>query len=381
MSSLHLQVNDNHAAAFSSPEFHSHLRLTFNCTTTLYPNGPLHHGFQLSSINGVQVEACSLDDLCQDLLTLPKPVTLVFRPLLSNAASDDSSESQCSVISTSSSASPDVPGSDGIELHGDAHQTLATTSAAPHRCPDPASSAREQYEYEVVWTSTRLGLKLDMPYDSERQSASKDKTNGMSTRRRYPIVHQILKESTLGLPPDAVGHSFVSINNWRTFGLKAEELRTLLGAASKPAVLRFRRRDALLRSQPTGLPTLLHTVTATTDDGSTDDREATFGSAYSILWSEGKLGIVFGCYEDANSHDTLVVYVKSIGPGQALKSTLVDVGDILHSIDGRDLPPKQNFKKAVRKLINASTSRPVTLGFRRTSWSPRSTGRHTLRES
>ena len=315
-------------------------------------------------------------------MTLPKPVTLVFRPLLSNDTSDDSSESQCSVTSPSSSTIPDVPGSDEIELDGDAHQTLATTSAAPHRYPEAASSAREQYEYEVVWTSTRLGLKLDMPYDSKLQSASKDKTDGRDTRRRYPIVHQILKESTLGLPPDAVGHSFVSINNWRTFGLTAEELRTLLGAASKPAVLRFRRRDALLRSQPTALPTSLHTATATTDDGSTtDDREATFGSAYSIRWSEGKLGIVFGCYEDANSHDALVVYVQSIGPGQALKSTLVDVGDLLHRIDGRDLPPKQNFKKAMRKLINASTSRPVTLGFRRTSWSSRATGRHTLRES
>uniref|UniRef100_A0AAV1UCJ0 PDZ domain-containing protein n=1 Tax=Peronospora matthiolae TaxID=2874970 RepID=A0AAV1UCJ0_9STRA len=217
-----------------------------------------------------------------------------------------------------------------------------------------------------------------MPPDRDQKSAKKNKVGDVSTRRRYPIVHNVLKESTLGLPSDAVGHQFVSINNWRTFGLKAEELRTLLGAASKPAVLRFRRPDARLGFQPTALPTSLYTTA--TDDGSMDCTEATLGSAYSILWSEGKLGIVFGCYEEAASHNPLVVYVKSIGPGQAQKSKLVRVGDILHSIDGRDLPPTHNFKKAMRALITSSSSRPVTLGFRRMPWSARSTGRSVFEE-
>ncbi|KAI9988063.1 hypothetical protein PInf_024323 [Phytophthora infestans] len=86
-------------------------------------------------------------------------------------------------------------------------------------------------------------------------------------------------------------------------------------------------------------------------------------SAYSILWCEGKLGLVFGCYEDADRQNTLVVYVKHIGSGQAQKSKLVAVGDILRSINGQDLPPKQKFKKTMRSLLK--TKQPVTLGFRR----------------
>lgn len=303
-------------------------------------------------------------------------MALVFCPPLSNGTSDESSESQCSASSLSSSTVPDISGPNEIELSQDDHQALAPVSAAQHRCPE--QSIHDKKEYEVVWTSARIGLKLDMPPDHDQKSAKKNKVGDMSTRRRYPIVHKILRESTLGLPSDAVGHLFVSINNWCTFGLKAEELRTLLGAASKPAVLRFRRPDARLGFQPTALPISLYTTT--TDDGSMDYTEATLESTYSILWSEGKLGIVFGCHEEAASHNTLVVYVKSIGPGQAQKSKLVRVGDILHTIDGLDLPPKHNFKKAMRALITSSSSRPVTLGFRRMPWSARSTGRSAFEE-
>ncbi|OWZ09116.1 hypothetical protein PHMEG_00018235 [Phytophthora megakarya] len=239
----------------------------------------IQHGFQLYSINGEPSEGYVLDDLCQDLLTLPKPVELVFRPPQSDRTSEEDNNSE--------------------------HTSLI----------------RHQYEYEVVWTATQLGLQLEIPHTSEQQSADK-------TRRQYPIVHKVLKETTLDLPNDAVGHLFISINNWSTAGLSTIELRTLLRLATRPAVLRFRRPEA-----------------------------------YSILWSEGKLGITFGCYDDADHHNKMVIYVKHIGPGQALNSKLVAIGDILRSINGQDLPPKQKFKKTMRSLVN--TRQPVTLGFRR----------------
>ncbi|EEY61852.1 uncharacterized protein PITG_13805 [Phytophthora infestans T30-4] len=230
----------------------------------------LEHGFLLYSINGVRTGSRPLDELYRYLLALPKPVLLVFRP----------------------------PGSHDED--GSEHSS----------CSSPLSTAD---------ISFNLGLQLEILHPS-----AKDK----SSTRYYPIVHQVLKESTLGLPNDAVGHLFVSVNNWSTSGLSTTELRTLLRVAAKPAVLRFRRQEA-----------------------------------YSILWCEGKLGLVFGCYEDADRQNTLVVYVKHIGSGQAQKSKLVAVGDILRSINGQDLPPKQKFKKTMRSLLK--TKQPVTLGFRR----------------
>ena len=181
----------------------------------------------------------------------------------------------------------------------------------------------------------------------------------MPTRCPYPIVRKILKESTLGLPHDAVGHRFVSINSWQTSGLSVKELRTLLGAASRPALLRFRRQDGL----PSFQQTLLSRSSYAPEEQPMDRRNAAFGSTYSILWSEGKLGIVFGFYEDVHCQNTLRVYVKRIGPGQAQNSRLVAVGDILSSINGLGLPPKQNFKQTMHSLVN--TSQPVTLGFHR----------------
>ncbi|EGZ17737.1 hypothetical protein PHYSODRAFT_500395 [Phytophthora sojae] len=233
----------------------------------------LQHGFQLYSINGVRTEGRALDDLCRDLQTLPKPIQLVFRPPHFDDSSDDESRSSNIVTPT------DRPSS--------------------------------------------LGLQLEISHAN--------KTSPTPKRGQYPIVHKVLKESTLDLPSDAVGHLFVAINNWTTSGLTSTELRTLLRVAEKPAVLRFRRRE--------GPP------------------------AYSILWSEGELGITFGCYEDADRQNALIVYVKRIGSGQALSSGLVSVGDLLLSINGQELPPKQKFKKTMRKLVD--TRQPVTLGFRR----------------
>uniref|UniRef100_M4BMS4 PDZ domain-containing protein n=1 Tax=Hyaloperonospora arabidopsidis (strain Emoy2) TaxID=559515 RepID=M4BMS4_HYAAE len=108
----------------------------------------LQHGFQLYSINGVQVKACSLKDLYRDLLALPKPVALVFCPPLSNGTSDESSESQCSASSLSSSTVPDISGPNEIELSQDDHQALAPVSAAQHRCPE--QSIHDKKEYEVT---------------------------------------------------------------------------------------------------------------------------------------------------------------------------------------------------------------------------------------
>eukprot|EP00644_Phytophthora_capsici_P009748 jgi/Phyca11/118065/e_gw1.35.98.1 len=255
----------------------------------------LQHGFELHSINGVRTEGRCLDDLYQDLLRLPKPVRLVFRP----PESDDTSEED----RNSGASSPSL-------------------------------------EYEVTWTSTRLGLKLEIPHSSAQETVK-------VSRRQYPIVHKVLKESTLGLSSAAVGDLFISVNNWSTSGLSTTELRTLLNVATRPAVLRFRRQAALPDFH----------------NGEVLHRNSTLTSAYSILWSEGKLGIVFGCYVDGDRQNALTVYVKHVGPGQAQQSKLVTIGDILHSINGQDLPPKQKFKKTMRKLIKSK--QPVTLGFRR----------------
>ncbi|CAH0487071.1 unnamed protein product [Peronospora farinosa] len=319
----------------------------------------LQHGFQLHSVNGVTTEGRSLEGLCRDLLTLPKPVKLVFRPTQSDGISEEDSESRRKLSSalSSSSTAPVISAEREVGLNERAHQELVTASEAQGHCFRQAHSFHEQYEYEVVWTSNRLGLQLEI---AGRKPAKKNKTDKMPTRRQYPIVRKVLKESTLGLPSDAVGHLFVSINNWQTSGLTVEELRTLLGAASKPALLRFRRQDGLPRFRQT----FLSSSSYATEERPMDN-DAAFGSTYSILWREGKLGIVFGCYEDPQRHNTLMVYVKSIGPGQAQNSRLVAVGDILSSINGLGLPPKQNFKKTMQSLVN--TSQPITLGFRR--WS------------
>ncbi|ETM51171.1 hypothetical protein F442_05194 [Phytophthora nicotianae P10297] len=309
----------------------------------------LQHGFQLYSINGVQADSRPLDELYRDLLALPKPVLLVFRPPGFNDTSDEDSSEQSS--SSPTSTTPDISPNAEDGLDEDGHRALVRTSAVQHRCPQQATMIREHYEYEVVWTASQLGLQLEIPHPS-----AKVKT---PSRRHYPIVHKILKESTLGLPSDAVGHLFVSVNNWSTSGLSTTELRTLLRVATRPAVLRFRRQEGL----PGFQRTFLSSSSYDTDEEALHNRRPTFGSAYSILWSEGKLGIIFGCYQDADCQNALVVYVKHIGPGQAQKSKLVSVGDVLRSINGRDLPPKQKFKKTMRSLIN--TKQPVTLGFRR----------------
>ncbi|KAG2771498.1 hypothetical protein PC129_g6255 [Phytophthora cactorum] len=309
----------------------------------------LQHGFLLYSINGVRTDSRPLDDLYRDLLALPKPVQLVFRPPGFNDTSEEDSSEHSSSLSPSTT--PEVSPNVETGLNENAHRAVVKTSTIQHRCPQQASKIREQYEYEVVWTTSQLGLQLEIPHAS---AAGKT-----STRRQYPMVHKILKESTLGLPSDAVGHLFISVNNWSTSGLSTTELRTLLRVATRPTVLRFRRQEGL----PGFQRTFLSSSSYDTDDEALQDRNAMFGSAYSILWSEGKLGIVFGCYEDADRQNTLVVYVKHIGPGQAQNSNLVSVGDILRSINGQDLPPKQKFKKTMRSLIN--TRQPVTLGFRR----------------
>ncbi|KAF4037608.1 hypothetical protein GN244_ATG10342 [Phytophthora infestans] len=287
----------------------------------------LEHGFLLYSINGVRTGSRPLDELYRYLLALPKPVLLVFRPPGSHDE-DGSEHSSCSSpLSTAD-----------ISFNVESGLNDQTLDKPPHRCP------QQQYEYEVVWTTSQLGLQLEILHPS-----AKDK----SSTRYYPIVHQVLKESTLGLPNDAVGHLFVSVNNWSTSGLSTTELRTLLRVAAKPAVLRFRRQEGSYRAF----------MSSSSYDTYVEDVGTKCESAYSILWCEGKLGLVFGCYEDADRQNTLVVYVKHIGSGQAQKSKLVAVGDILRSINGQDLPPKQKFKKTMRSLLK--TKQPVTLGFRR----------------
>ncbi|KAG7382363.1 hypothetical protein PHYPSEUDO_004988 [Phytophthora pseudosyringae] len=318
----------------------------------------LQHGFQLYSINGVRTEGRALDDVYQDLLTLPKPVQLVFRPPGSESDSDDTSDEESNPEHNSGTSSPPLtPGSSSnaeVGLNADSHRALVMTPTAQHQYPQQAILTRQQCEYEVVWTTTRLGLQLEIPYIRKHDSADQ-----VNTRRQYPIIHKILKESKLDLPRDAVGHLFVSVNNWSTSGLSTTEVRTLLQVAPKPAVLRFRRQEGL----PGVQRTFFSGSSYDRDEEALHNRKETVSSVYSIRWSEGKLGIIFGCYEDADHHNTLVVYVKHIGPGLAQNSKLVSVGDILRSVNGQDLPPKQTFKKTMRSLINAGE--PVTLVFRR----------------
>ncbi|KAL4105995.1 hypothetical protein PRIC1_004050 [Phytophthora ramorum] len=304
----------------------------------------LQHGFELYSINGVRTEGRAFKFLCRDLVQLPKPVKLIFRPPLS----DDTSEEEDNNSDHSSQSSPlslsrSICSSSEAELKANGHRSLAR-QAVQHRHSLRLSFIREQHEYEVLWTTARLGLKLEIPHH---------------TRGQCPIVQKILKESALDLPSDAVGHLLVCVNNWFTSGLSTTQLRTLLQVATKPAVLRFRKRDG-----PPGFQrTFLSDCSSGLDDGVFNSRNPPFGSLYSILWNEGELGITFGCYEDADQRNALVVYVKRIRPGQAKNSKLVAIGDILRSINGQDLPPKQKLKKTLRTLVD--TKHPVTLGFRR----------------
>ncbi|KAE9327773.1 hypothetical protein PF008_g16320 [Phytophthora fragariae] len=312
----------------------------------------LQHGYQLYSINGVRTEGRALDALCHDLVTLPKPIKIVFRPPHLDDTSEDGSRSEHSSNSSSSSSSPQTRAQSETELDADNHRALVRRASMVEHCsPHQSSLIREHHEYEVIWTANQLGLELEIPHINN--------TAPTPMRGQYPIVHKVLKKSTLDLPSDAVGHLFVAINNWSTSGLTTTELRTLLRVAEKPAVLRFRRRDDPSGFQRTFLSNSSHNV----EEAGMGGRHSTFGSAYNILWSEGELGITFGCYEDADRRHALIVYVKRIGPGQAQDSRLVSIGDLLCSINGQELPPKQKFKKTMSKLVN--TRQPVTLGFRR----------------
>ncbi|KAK1946050.1 hypothetical protein P3T76_003098 [Phytophthora citrophthora] len=288
----------------------------------------LQHGFELYSINGVQTEDRSLDDLYRDLVRLAKPVRLIFRPPESDDTGDNDRDS-------GTSSPLEVSSNVQAGLNNDNHHSLDMKSSAQQ-----TSCASEQFEYEVSWSSRQLGLKLKILHASTQEAVK-------TPRHQYPTIHEVLKESTLGLSCDAVGHQFISVNNWSTSGLSASELRTLLKVATRPALLRFRRQEILPNFQK----------------GEASNRNSTLSPAYSILWSEGKLGIIFGCYVDADRQNALTVYVKHVGPGQAQQSKLVAAGDILRSINGQDLPPKQKFKKTMRKLIKSR--QPVTLGFRR----------------
>ncbi|GMF40311.1 unnamed protein product [Phytophthora fragariaefolia] len=310
----------------------------------------VQHGFQLYSINGVRTEGRALNDLCGDLLKLPKPIILVFRSPHTDDISEVDSYSGHSYQALSVSSTSNIPTPSEIELDVDSHRAFVTRASMVERCCPHRFSFVHKHEYEVIWTASQLGLELEIPQNT---------TGPTSARGQYPIVHKILKECTLDLPSDAVGHLFVAINNWRTSGLTTTELRTLLRVADKPAVLRFRRREG-----PPGFQrTFLSESSNDTEEREAGERRSIFGSAYNILWGEGELGVTFGCYEDADRQNALIVYVKRIGPGQVQNSRLVSVGDLLRSINGQELPPKQKFKKTMRKLVN--TRHPITLGFRR----------------
>jgi hypothetical protein len=305
----------------------------------------LQHGFELHSINGVRTEGRNLEAVCQDLSRLPKPVRLIFRPPHADDTSEEDNNFERDSRSSALSLSP--------RLSSACEAALETNDHQAHAGNLPQSSlTRNPHEYDVLWTSKRLGLELEIANTGACRAAMKNNIESV-TQRRYPIVHKVLKESSLGLPSDAVGHLFISVNNWSTCGLSTVELRTLLQVAARPAVLRFRKLAVPVGLQRTFL----------SESSCGGNRATIFGSTYSILWTEGELGITFGCYTDADHQSALVVFVKHIGPGQAKNTGLVAVGDLLRTINGKELPPKQKFKKTVRALTKMK--RPVTLGFRR----------------
>ncbi|RLN86992.1 hypothetical protein BBJ28_00015030 [Nothophytophthora sp. Chile5] len=322
----------------------------------------LQHGFHLYSINGVRTEGRVLKELCRDLSTLPKPVQLLFRPPRYGDTSEEGEGSEhASFDSPPSSLSPNASFARKTELDADAHRELTLRASVLENCyPQQSASRQVGSEYELLWTTPRLGLQLEIPDLSDTKKKTKKKSNDtLRARNRHPIIHKILRECALDLTPDTVGDLLVSVNNWRTSGLGTVELRALLQSATKPAVLRFRR----CKTSPGFQTASLSSSSSASDGDGLSCSLSSIGATYNILWGEGELGITFGCYEDADRRNALVVYVKRIGPGQAKKSKLVAIGDLLRSINGQELPPKQKFKKTMRALTKVK--QPVVLGFRR----------------
>ncbi|CEG36085.1 PDZ domain [Plasmopara halstedii] len=305
----------------------------------------LRHGYQLLSINGERLRRRTLDELHQDLVSLRKPVKLLFKSEKTN--DEESSSQECS-----NPLSPNNLSDRDVGLNEGAHRELASTSVA--ECPrsQQIPSSHVENEYEVAWTTSQLGLELELPHSWTRGDSS--------TSCKYPIVRKILKKSTLDLPPDAIGHLLISVNNQKASRLSTKDFRMLLRLASRPAVLRFRRQDGV----PGFKRTFLSNISTDRGEGM-HANDTAFELVYTILWSKGKLGILFACYDDADHQNAVGVYVKHIGPGQAQSSKLVAVGDILISINGQNLPPKPTFKRTMRSLTNFK--QPVTLGFRRLS--------------
>ncbi|RLN87289.1 hypothetical protein BBJ28_00014893 [Nothophytophthora sp. Chile5] len=322
----------------------------------------LQHGFHLYSINGVRTEGRVLKELCRDLSTLPKPVQLLFRPPRYGDASEEGEGSEhASFDSPPSSLSPNASSARKTELDADTHRELILRASVLENCyPQQLASRQVGSEYELLWTTPRLGLQLEIPDSSDTKKKTKKKSDDtLRARNRHPIIHKILRECALDLTPDTVGDLLVSVNNWRTSGMGTMELRALLQSATKPAVLRFRR----CKTSPDFQAASLSSSSSASDGDGLNCSLSSISATYNILWAEGELGITFGCYEDAGRRNALVVYVKRIGPGQAKKSKLVAIGDLLRSINGQELPPKQKFKKTMRAL--AKTKQPVVLGFRR----------------
>lgn len=253
---------------------------------------------QLIRINGISVVPNEFESTCEQLRTASRPCVLEFKRTRDAVAK--------SKVSNRS-------------LYYGAYYSRMSSQ----------NPTEMQNEYEVLWKGQALGIVLGFRWNEQKQ--------------RVPFVRKIdSKVSSLKFPKRCVGDSIVAINNIQTIGLHRSELIELFNSvATFPAVLRFRPSVSNHKRRQR-----LSSICA-----------ADTTAAYSLVWHNGDLGITF-------TPDGLnrVMVQRAVATGTTSTSSKVCVGDILQSLNGKDvMNENQKFMDVIHLLQQAA--KPVVLGF------------------
>lgn len=295
----------------------------------------IHHGCHLEAVNGKSTDGTPFKQLCLSLTTIEKPVILTFKRLKTTVLSVERSSAQLR-----------------RSLGSQAHLRQSTSFDLDPTVPTRGALGRN--EYEVSWTTVRLGLVFSL-----RESGG--------TKSEAYIKH-IRPDCSLDLHEIAEGDTLLSINNVSATDVLLDDVRLLFQLAAKPAVLRFRRERSpgtgaspLYRMSFESMPLSLSELESL--DGQVEC-VASPALAYTVEWKTNEqLGVTFANYQDADRPNAIVVYVSKVHLDRSVDAQAIAIGDQLVSINGERLRSDQSFRDTMHALATRSTS--VLLGFER----------------
>lgn len=304
----------------------------------------IQHGDHLEIVNGNPTEGTPFKQLCMSLTSTEKPLILTFKRLSKTAALS------CERLS-------------GAQLRrslGAQAQLRQSTSFDHDHNSGLAARALGASEYEVSWTTPRLGLVFSL---RELPSSSATKSEA--------FIKHIRPDCSLDLQSIAEGDTLLSINNVSATDVLLDDVRLLFLLTAKPAVLRFRRE----RSSPAddvvpphhmsfmSMPLSLSELESL-DEEHHESYASSPALTYMVEWNMNEqLGVTFASYQDANRGSAVVVYVSRVLADRSASAQAIAVGDRLVSINGERLRPDQSFRDTMHAL--GSRSKALLLGFER----------------